>query len=138
MKHARALFGFSLIELVVVLGLLAITLTLAPMGLSKLYEKSDLDAYTQKALNRLTQCAQQAKQEQRTLSVQTDSNDEHHCALPQQGNVTIVLSQTAPIFYSDGTSNGASIGLQSHQETVSIRLNKLSSRPTLESKVKSQ
>lgn len=124
MKHVT---GFSLIELLVVLTLIALLATLVPRGLQRLYSTSQADSAAYAIAAQLQDCALLALRVQRVQVAGKERAAD--CRIVTASDIQVAFKDgIAPVFYPDGSSNGGHVVISSGQRRLMITTNPINAR----------
>lgn len=111
--------GFSLIELLIVISLVALATVMGSQAWQKLYLRSNFDFQIQSIISDLSRCSEQSQTQQRQLFLS-------QCQLTKFDNLALQFN-TEPVFQADGTNNGAVVVVKSNQKQATLTINQLTS-----------
>lgn len=120
------LAGYTLIELLMVMLLLGVIASMAPLGLSKLYARSSHQLLVQQTVDAVHHCAIAAQQAQRSVRLGSPA-----CPVPAQAkhgqmpwfHADGTASHRAYLVVAGGTKNDTMIEIDRLTVAVSIRVN---------------
>ena len=91
--------GFTLVEVLLVLGLIVLMASMLPRGLSQMYEGSQHRALVQQTLGSARACFLLSQQQQRAVRLGSLA-----CTLPARLDKPELLT-SMPVFFADGTAS---------------------------------